>query len=209
MPVEEDVEFFESNDLSNYPCLLELEPQLSEDAYDNEFEDSLEDLINRIELAAHGRIGLAQLGAARTPDGGEPTVTGTRSTVCLPSREGWTMTSTDADADRTDGRDESVNERMDRNWNEILQELRVTQTGTQILTGFLLAIAFQPKFADLDRLPAGRLPGPGGRRGADHRARPGPGQPAPRTVPAARQGDGGADRPRHPPAARWSGWAWC
>lgn len=35
---------------------------------------------------------------------------------------------------------------MDRNWNEILQELRVVQTGTQILTGFLLAIAFQPRF---------------------------------------------------------------
>jgi len=54
-----------------------------------------------------------------------------------------------ADADPSDGRDESVNERMDRNWNEILQELRVTQTGTQILTGFLLAIAFQSKFDDL------------------------------------------------------------
>ena len=39
---------------------------------------------------------------------------------------------------------------MDRNWNEILQELRVTQTGTQILTGFLLTIAFQHKFATLD-----------------------------------------------------------
>ena len=39
---------------------------------------------------------------------------------------------------------------MDRNWNEILQELRVTQTGTQVLTGFLLTIAFQPKFAELD-----------------------------------------------------------
>jgi hypothetical protein len=54
-----------------------------------------------------------------------------------------------ADADPTDGRDETLNERMDRNWAEILQELRVTQTGTQILTGFLLTIAFQPKFADL------------------------------------------------------------
>jgi AcrR family transcriptional regulator len=59
MPVEEDVEFFESNDLSNYPCLLELEPQLSQDAYDNEFEDSLEDLINRIEIASPGLIGPA------------------------------------------------------------------------------------------------------------------------------------------------------
>jgi len=49
-----------------------------------------------------------------------------------------------------DGRDESVSERLDRNWNEILQEVRVTQTGTQILTGFLLTLAFQPRFADLD-----------------------------------------------------------
>ena len=53
------------------------------------------------------------------------------------------------DVDLTDGRDESLNERMDRNWNEILQELRVTQTGTQIFTGFLLTIAFQTRFTDL------------------------------------------------------------
>ncbi len=50
---------------------------------------------------------------------------------------------------RADGRDESVNERSDRQWNEALQELRVLQTGTQILTGFLLALAFQPAFAEL------------------------------------------------------------
>lgn len=53
------------------------------------------------------------------------------------------------DVDETDGRDESLNERMDRNWNEILQELRVTQTGTQIFTGFLLTIAFQSRFEEL------------------------------------------------------------
>ena len=53
------------------------------------------------------------------------------------------------DVDPTDGRDESLNERMDRNWNEILQELRVTQTGTQIFTGFLLTIAFQARFSEL------------------------------------------------------------
>ncbi len=53
------------------------------------------------------------------------------------------------DADPGDGRDETADERMDRNWIEILQELRVTQTGTQILTGFLLAIAFQNRFAEL------------------------------------------------------------
>lgn len=51
--------------------------------------------------------------------------------------------------DRDDGRDETPTERADRNWSEVLQELRVLQTGTQILTGFLLALAFQPAFADL------------------------------------------------------------
>jgi hypothetical protein len=49
------------------------------------------------------------------------------------------------------GRTETETERLDRNWNEMLQELRVTQTGTQILTGFLLTLAFQPRFEDLDR----------------------------------------------------------
>ena len=56
---------------------------------------------------------------------------------------------TDADADPLDGRNETVSQRMDRNWIELLQELRVTQTGTQILTGFLLAVAFQQKFDQL------------------------------------------------------------
>jgi len=53
------------------------------------------------------------------------------------------------DVDLADGRHESLNERMDRNWNELLQELRVTQTGTQIFTGFLLTIAFQSRFNEL------------------------------------------------------------
>jgi hypothetical protein len=38
---------------------------------------------------------------------------------------------------------------LDRNWNELLQELRVAQTGTHILTGFLLTIPFSNRFADL------------------------------------------------------------
>ncbi|MFK4852852.1 DUF6328 family protein [Microbacterium sp. ZW T6_19] len=54
--------------------------------------------------------------------------------------------------DRADGRDETPNERADRNWDELMQELRVMQTGTQILTGFLLAVAFQQRFTDLDTL---------------------------------------------------------
>lgn len=49
----------------------------------------------------------------------------------------------------SDGREETLEMRSDRNWAEILQELRVLQTGTQILTGFLLALAFQPAFARL------------------------------------------------------------
>ena len=60
------------------------------------------------------------------------------------------MESPDKDADPGDGRDETEAERLDRNWNELLQELRVTQTGTQILTGFLLTIPFQQRFAELD-----------------------------------------------------------
>jgi hypothetical protein len=38
---------------------------------------------------------------------------------------------------------------MDRNWNELLQELRVTQTGVQILSGFLLTLPFQARFGEL------------------------------------------------------------
>lgn len=59
------------------------------------------------------------------------------------------------DVDPEDGRRETRDERMDRNWNELLQELRVTQTGAQILTGFLLTIPFQQRFADLDEFQRG------------------------------------------------------
>ena len=51
---------------------------------------------------------------------------------------------------KNDGRDESVAERMDRNWVELLQELRVLQTGVQILAGFLLTLPFQSRFETLD-----------------------------------------------------------
>jgi hypothetical protein len=47
-------------------------------------------------------------------------------------------------------RDETPAERSDRNWNELLQELRVTQTGIQILSGFLLTLPFQQRFARLE-----------------------------------------------------------
>ncbi|MCD0480931.1 DUF6328 family protein [Streptacidiphilus sp. ASG 303] len=52
------------------------------------------------------------------------------------------------------GRDETPEERADRRWAELLQEVRVAQTGVQILLGFLLSVAFTPRFArlgDFDR----------------------------------------------------------
>lgn len=53
------------------------------------------------------------------------------------------------------GRNETRNEQLDRNWSDLLQELRVMQTGTQIIAGFLLTLPFQQKFADLDALALG------------------------------------------------------
>ena len=49
-----------------------------------------------------------------------------------------------------DDRDETEAQRLDRNWSSLLQELRVAQTGVQLLTGFLLILPFQPRFAGLD-----------------------------------------------------------
>jgi hypothetical protein len=52
-------------------------------------------------------------------------------------------------ADPATGRNETPEQRADRLWGELMQELRVTQTGVQILFGFLLTVAFQPRFAEL------------------------------------------------------------
>lgn len=49
-------------------------------------------------------------------------------------------------------RNETSAQRADRNWNDLLQEFRVLQTGVQILGGFLLTLPFQARFADLDDL---------------------------------------------------------
>jgi hypothetical protein len=45
-----------------------------------------------------------------------------------------------------DGRDETDLERWDRNFTELLQELRVAQTGVQILFAFLLTLPFTNRF---------------------------------------------------------------
>ncbi|MBC9733707.1 DUF6328 family protein [Nocardioides marmotae] len=44
------------------------------------------------------------------------------------------------------GRNETEEERLDRLWADLLQELRVMQTGTQLLAGFLLTLPFQEVF---------------------------------------------------------------
>ncbi|UQX00026.1 DUF6328 family protein [Streptomyces sp. RerS4] len=50
-----------------------------------------------------------------------------------------------------DGRDETPEERADRQWQELIQEIRVAQTGVQILFGFLLTVVFAPTFAGLSQ----------------------------------------------------------
>lgn len=55
-------------------------------------------------------------------------------------------------AARHEGRNETPLERADRNFIELLQELRVTQTGVQILFAFLLTLAFTHRFPSLDTM---------------------------------------------------------
>ncbi|MEV6794373.1 DUF6328 family protein [Streptomyces sp. NPDC051320] len=58
---------------------------------------------------------------------------------------------------RADGRDdgwgrhETPEQRADRKWTDLLQELRVAQTGVQILFGFLLTVVFQQRFSELSQ----------------------------------------------------------
>ena len=71
------------------------------------------------------------------------------------------MTDQGADSGRadlvrsSDGRQETDIQRLDRQWNDLLQELRVVQTGVQLLTGLLLTLPFQPRFDQLAPLARG------------------------------------------------------
>ncbi|MEV5955727.1 DUF6328 family protein [Streptomyces sp. NPDC051987] len=53
------------------------------------------------------------------------------------------------DQERRTGRNETAEERADRMWTDLIQEVRVAQTGVQILFGFLLTVVFQQKYATL------------------------------------------------------------
>jgi Family of unknown function (DUF6328) len=55
----------------------------------------------------------------------------------------------DHDDWNAEARGETPMQRADRAYGEILQEVRVAQTGVQILFAFLLALAFQARFGDM------------------------------------------------------------
>lgn len=48
MPASADIAFIETNDMSAYPLVTEYEAMLRQDAFIDEFEEALEDLINRM-----------------------------------------------------------------------------------------------------------------------------------------------------------------
>ena len=56
---------------------------------------------------------------------------------------------------RPSQRDETDAERLDRNLSELLQELRVAQTGVQVLFAFLLVLPFNERFRDVSAYERG------------------------------------------------------
>ena len=59
------------------------------------------------------------------------------------------------DAWNSEQRAEGPLQRADRNFAELLQELRVAQTGVQVLFAFLLTLSFMDRFAVLDAFQRG------------------------------------------------------
>jgi hypothetical protein len=75
----------------------------------------------------------------------------------MPDREGErneegrreTNDESEARGERPSGRDETEEERLDRNLGELLQELRIALPGVQVLFAFLLAVPFQQGFTKI------------------------------------------------------------
>src|SRR5215210_6122296 len=61
----------------------------------------------------------------------------------------WTTFATGVLLASSGSTNESDKEQADRRYNELLQELRVAQTGVQFLFAFLLALAFTERFPDI------------------------------------------------------------
>lgn len=59
------------------------------------------------------------------------------------------------DPDDPDDRSETEDEKADRHYDELLQELRVAQTGVQFLFAFLLTLAFTQRFPRITDLQLG------------------------------------------------------
>ncbi|MFI8324090.1 DUF6328 family protein [Streptomyces sp. NPDC085529] len=78
------------------------------------------------------------------PDTSPQTDTGTHTGT-------GTDPSTGTAPSKHDGRGETEQQRADRRWQELLQEIRVAQTGVQILLGFLLTVVFTPLFHELQQ----------------------------------------------------------
>lgn len=67
-------------------------------------------------------------------------------------RELWRLPDPRDEAERAwdlDARGETALQRLDRNWSVLMQEMRVLQTGVQVLIGFLLIVPFQSRFGEL------------------------------------------------------------
>lgn len=62
---------------------------------------------------------------------------------------------TKASDEANDGRDETEEERVDRNFDDLLQELRVSQNGTQIIFAFLLTVPFSNGFTKVNSFERG------------------------------------------------------
>src|SRR5215468_10988642 len=70
-----------------------------------------------------------------------------RSLTVVTSDGAQALNTLDAWNDGTYG--ETNHQRLNRRYAEILQEVRVAQTGTQLLLAFLLTLAFTPRFGIL------------------------------------------------------------
>ena len=105
------------------------------------------------------------------------------------TRSGERADGTARRADDSGRSGESPLQRADRNMIEMLQELRVAQTGIQILFAFLLSLSFTDRFERIDEVPLSAVCASGA-LGASWLApavsppRPGVPRPAPPPPPA-------------------------
>src|SRR6266704_833863 len=90
------------------------------------------------------------------PRPGELCTHDTKLEVCAAGqRKAMLRTVHDHDDWNAEARGETPMQRADRAYGEILQEVRVAQTGVQILFAFLLALAFQARFTSVTSFQRG------------------------------------------------------